>query len=225
MRVKLCGIRSRRDLDIACTARADALGVICGVTQDSPDALTSTEARALVEAMPDRVDSVLVSQLTDLQHLDELTRSVGARSLQAHGDLDPDALARLRERLSPSHALIGVVHLGGEEALEEAAAIRAHVDALLLDSRTPERSGGTGTTHDWSLSARIIAAAHAAGTPCILAGGLRPENLLGAIAVTAPSAVDVNSGVEDRWGDKDAARTRAFVDLAHAAPAPALGAR
>ena len=78
-----------------------------------------------------------------------------------------------------------------------------------------DRLGGTGRTRDWSVSARIFAAV--ARLPVHLAGGLRPENVAGAAARVRPAGVDVNSGVEDRHGRKDAAKTRAFVARAWAA--------
>ena len=87
-------------------------------------------------------------------------------------------------------------------------------DALVLDTRTAERLGGTGQTHDWSVSARIVEAV--APVPIYLAGGLRPENVAEAVARVRPAGVDVNSGVEDASGRKDTAKMRAFVDRARA---------
>jgi len=73
------------------------------------------------------------------------------------------------------------------------------VDAILLDSRTEDRLGGTGQTHDWSISQRLVAASQ---IPVILAGGLTPENVAEAVRTVRPYAVDVNSGVETATGDK-----------------------
>ena len=87
-------------------------------------------------------------------------------------------------------------------------------DALLLDTRTADRLGGTGRTHDWSVSARIVAAA--APVPVYLAGGLRPENVVEAVERVRPAGVDANSGVEDANGRKDLERMRAFVGRARA---------
>jgi phosphoribosylanthranilate isomerase len=102
----------------------------------------------------------------------------------------------------------------GEDALGHALDYAAVADALVLDSRTADRLGGTGRTHDWSISARIVAAV--ARLPVYLAGGLRPENVAEAVARVRPAGVDANSGVEDESGRKDAQRMREFVARARA---------
>ena len=106
------------------------------------------------------------------------------------------------------------MHVTGDDALGHALSYTAHADALVLDTRTANRLGGTGRTHDWSISARVVAAV--APLPVYLAGGLRPENVAEAVARVRPAGVDVNSGVEDANGRKDAAKMRAFVDRAMA---------
>jgi phosphoribosylanthranilate isomerase len=126
------------------------------------------------------------------------------------------ALADLRRLrvLAPGVRLIKAVHVTGEDALGRALAFAADVDALLVDSRTADRLGGTGRTHDWAVSARIVAAV--APLPVYLAGGLRPENVREAVAQVRAAGVDVNTGVEHVDGRKDPARMREFVSRAKA---------
>jgi phosphoribosylanthranilate isomerase len=103
----------------------------------------------------------------------------------------------------------------GDPALVRARAYAEVADAILLDSRTADRLGGTGRTHDWAVSARIVAAL--VPLPAYLAGGLTPGNVAAAIARVRPAGVDVNSGVEDAAGRKDPARLRAFIAAARSA--------
>jgi len=71
-----------------------------------------------------------------------------------------------------------------------------YVDAILLDSGNPSLPvkvlGGTGKTHDWSLSKEIV---DRCGKPVFLAGGLKAENVREAIERVRPYAVDICSGV------------------------------
>lgn len=66
--------------------------------------------------------------------------------------------------------------------------------------------GGTGRTHDWTLSRRIR---DAIGIPLFLAGGLTPTNVADAIAAVEPFGLDLCSGV--RTNDQlDPVKLRAF---------------
>ena len=100
---------------------------------------------------------MLVTHLIDPGRIAELAVSIGANTIQVHGEMALAALRRLRV-LAPGVRLLKAVHVTGEDALGRALAFAADVDALLLDSRTADRLGGTGRTHDWAVSARIVAA-------------------------------------------------------------------
>src|SRR3712207_9374460 len=122
-------------------------------------------------------------------------------------------LRRLRALAPPGARLLKAVHVTGDNALGHALSYAAHADALVLDTRTADRLGGTGKTHDWSISARIVDAV--APHPVYLAGGLRPENVAEAVARVRPAGVDVNSGVEDAEGSKDERRMSEFRSEEH----------
>jgi phosphoribosylanthranilate isomerase len=82
------------------------------------------------------------------------------------------------------------------------------VDAILLDSRTTDRLGCSGQSHDWCVSRQVV---ESSPVPVILAGGLTPANVELAVQSVRPYGVDVNSGVEHPSGDKSAARCKDFV--------------
>jgi phosphoribosylanthranilate isomerase len=209
--VKLCGIRSRSDLAVALNAGADALGFIVGARHRTEDELKPAAAAELVGLLPPFVDSVMVTHLQQARSILELIRQMGATTLQLQDGIAPQELQAIRTA-QPGVKLIQAIHVGDGNAANQAmaAAIAAEplVDALLLDSRTADRIGGTGQTHDWSVSRRIV---ERIGKPVILAGGLRPENLRAALETVRPAAVDVNSGIEDAAGAKDPVRAEAFV--------------
>lgn len=212
--IKICGLRSPAEALAAAAAGATAFGVLVGLTHRAADEIDAATARAIRAALPPGAELVLVTHRTDPASVAALAAATCARTIQVHGDMAAEGLDELR-RLAPGLRLLKAIHVTGEGAIAAARTHASHADALLLDSRTGDRLGGTGLTHDWTISRRIVAAV--APTPVILAGGLNPGNVAAAIAAVGPVGVDVNSGVEDATGAKDLARLAAFVAAAQAA--------
>jgi phosphoribosylanthranilate isomerase len=210
MRVKICGIRRVEDALAAAAAGADAVGCLVGLDYPSPDRIDPGTARTAFEALPPFVARVLVTHRTALAEVITLMRQTGATVAQLHGEFPLVAISALREAL-PYAAIVKGVHVTGDEAVAAALAAARVADAVLLDTKTRGRIGGTGATHDWSISARIVASSP---KPVILAGGLTPDNVATAIARVRPYAVDVNSGTRAADGFKDHAKLRAFVAAA-----------
>jgi len=201
-------------------AGADAIGLISGVTHVSEDALDPDTARALARRTPPFVSTVLVTHLEDADEISSLAEHVGVDTIQIHGLVSRDVVAAVVSR-SAGRRVTRAVHVEGHGALDEALTLVGICDAVHLDSRTSDRLGGTGRTHDWSISREISDALRQRGQRVILAGGLGPENVAEAIRAVHPFAVDVNSGVEDERGDKVAAQCEQFVSRARQALADA----
>jgi phosphoribosylanthranilate isomerase len=91
---------------------------------------------------------------------------------------------------------VQVVHVTDSSSVDYAVAAAEHMDALLLDSGNLQLAvkelGGTGRTHDWTLSRRIRDAIH---IPLFLAGGLTPANVADAVAAVEPFGLDLCSSV------------------------------
>ena len=215
-RAKICGIRSEDDLAIALAAGADAVGFICGTTHFSEDALEPQRACELAASVPPFVARVLVTHLTDRDEILSLAEHVGADTIQVHGLVSLETIRNVFDRAG-ARRVIKVIHVTGEDAFEAAERCWRFCHALQMDSRTAVRLGGTGMVHDWGISRAIVERQALHGVPCILSGGLTPENVSEAVRTVRPFAVDANSGVESRWGDKDAERSARFVSAARAA--------
>lgn len=207
MRVKICGIRRVEDALAAAAAGADAIGCLVGLDYAAPDRVEAAAARAIFVSLPPFVARVLVTHRAALADVVGLMRETAATTVQLHGDFPLVAISALREAL-PHASIVKTVHVTGEEAIAAASAAARVADGVLLDTKTPGRVGGTGVTHDWSISARIVAASP---KPVILAGGLTPDNVAAAIARVHPYGVDVNSGTRGSDGFKDHAKIRAFI--------------
>jgi phosphoribosylanthranilate isomerase len=76
----------------------------------------------------------------------------------------------------------------------------------MIDAAVPGIYGGSGHTANWDLAAKL-----AERYPVILAGGLNPANVAGAIDRVRPMGVDVSSGVEQD-GRKHDQLIAAFVE-------------
>jgi phosphoribosylanthranilate isomerase len=206
VRVKICGITRKEDLDAAAAAGADAVGFVIGAAA-SPRNIPLEKAEKLFRQVPPFVKSVLVTLPTGIDELAETCRKLNPDAVQIHGENLRNA-ALIREKL-PNNPLIKAVNANSPNALETASVASKIFDAVLLDSLAEGKYGGTGAVHDWTLSKRIRNAVYP--TPLILAGGLNPENVAEAVRVVQPYAVDVSSGVELQRGKKDNQKIISFV--------------
>jgi phosphoribosylanthranilate isomerase len=215
MRVKICGITTPADAALVVRLGADAVGVLVGLIHPSEDELDPQRAAAVVAGLPPFVAGTLVTHRTQLDEVRRLCGLVRPHVVQLHGGMPVDAIAALR-RECPALRIIGCVHVDGERTVEDARRAAPHVDAVILDTKTATRIGGTGVTHDWSISRRVRDALPA--TPIILAGGLTPDNVARAIGEVRPYAVDVNSGVSARRGVKSPELVERFIRAAKTPP-------
>lgn len=209
MRVKICGISCKEDMEIALHAGASALGFLVGITHKAEDKVTNEVAKKLISLVPPFVSSVAVTHLTNVDKIIELVRYINATTVQIHDYIPPEDVEKVRQGL-PGIKVIKAVHVLGRDAIEIARSYVPYVNAILLDSRTKDRLGGTGLTHDWNLSKEIV---QSLTVPVILAGGLKPGNVYEAVKTVQPFAIDVNSGVEIN-GKKDALKVKQLINEA-----------
>jgi phosphoribosylanthranilate isomerase len=207
-KVKICGITSLEDAELAVELGAWALGMI--FYEGSPRRCSLAEAQRIAAHLRRRVQLCGVYVNAPLQEVLETSEALGLSMLQLHGDEGPAYCAEAKRRTGALVTKAAQVAGPGDlQALE-----RFHVDFHLLDahSRTPARRGlrgGTGDTFDWS-----ILSARRSQVPLILSGGLNAGNVAEAIALAHPYAVDSASGTEAAPGHKDPARLRAFLEAA-----------
>lgn len=210
IRIKICGLRTAESVAAACQAGAAYLGF--NFFDRSPRSVTIDEARDLAVDVPIGVAKVaLVVDASD-DMLDQIVGRVPLDMLQLHGTESPDRVRDLRAR----HGLpvMKVVGVASSDDLEKLDLYSQVADQILVDAKPPKDAvlpGGNGLTFDW----RLISARRWP-VPWMLAGGLTPDNVAEAIALTGARQVDVASGVESAPGVKDAERMQAFVAAARA---------
>jgi phosphoribosylanthranilate isomerase len=218
-RIKICGIRDAKTAAAAVAAGADAVGLV--FVPASPRALTLTQARQIVAALPAFVEPVALFVNAPLRTVRATAKALGLRTVQLHGDESPAYVARL----APLR-VIKAINLGTVTAPDLAAWRQAgpNLACLLWDSPAPETSrrrgltGGLGQPADPQTLTLLTQSVHLTGLPpAILAGGLNPDNVASAIALLRPYGVDVSSGVESRRGVKDPQLIAAFCAAVRAA--------
>ncbi|TRO51708.1 phosphoribosylanthranilate isomerase [Candidatus Bathyarchaeota archaeon] len=205
VRVKICGITRKEDLDAAAESGADAVGFVVGVVS-SPRNLSLIEAENLIRQVPPFLKSVLVTvprSINDLTAYEKLNPDI----IQIHGE-KLNAVDSFRTAL-PKTQLIGAIN--ANFASDSAAVFKTAklFSAVLLDSFVVGQHGGTGVVHDWGLSKRVKQVIQP--KPLILAGGLNPENVAEAVHTVKPYAVDVSSGVEQQPGIKSRKKIVEFI--------------
>lgn len=206
-RVKICGIRSQKDLRLAVEAGADAVGLLCDVPVDSPREIDRETAQSLAAETPPFVSAVLVTMSQSLPDIQDLITAVNPDVVQIHGSLSAAEITELAGMVPVIHALDSAAG----DAIEQSAAV---ADAILLDSTDASGAGGTGETHDWEEARTWV---ESLDVPIILAGGLTPSNVAAAVKTVKPFGVDVASGVEGPAG-KDPTAVTSFVRAATDAP-------
>jgi phosphoribosylanthranilate isomerase len=145
--------------------------------------------------IPPGVASFLLTSKQDTTSIIEQQRRCRVNTIQICDRLETGSYEELREAM-PGIALVQVIHVTGEESIEEAVRIAPHVNALLLDSGNQSLAikelGGTGRVHNWEISRTIR---ERVDVPIILAGGLNADNVAAAIRQVGPFGLDVCSGV------------------------------
>jgi len=216
VRVKVCCIESPEEAAWAVDAGADALGFVSNMPS-GPGVIGERRIAEIVATVPPGVATFLLTSERDAGRIIAQQRRCAVNTLQLVDRVSADVRCGLRSAL-PGVSLVQVVHVEGEQSLEEARVASKTAHAVLLDSGrfdAPVRElGGTGRTHDWALSCAIV---DALNVPVFLAGGLNPGNVAQAIEAVQPFAVDLCSGVRT-GGRLDVGKLGAFMGAVSAAP-------
>lgn len=209
VKVKICGVRTRDIVDTAVDAGADYIGLV--FFPRSPRHLELEAGRALAEHALGRIGTVAVTVDPDDALIDRLLATVRPNLLQLHGSETPDRVAAIRARFGLP--IIKAIGIASADDVVKAADYRGIADLILFDTKAPAGSdlpGGQGRAFDWTILSRLSAL-----RPFALSGGLNPDNVWEALAVTGASVVDVSSGVEIA-GEKNECLVRRFIQSAKA---------
>lgn len=214
-RVKICCIRNPVEAQLAIDAGADVLGLV-GPMPNGPGQIDLPMVHRLTDRMPAGVQGWLLTTADTADAIVDAARAARVQAVQLVKGVSPEVCQAVRAAV-PALRLVCVLHVDGEEAIAAARHIAPHVHAVLLDSGKIKGAnptyGGTGNTHDWQISRRVV---EAVDGPVWLAGGLTPSNVAEAIRVVRPFGIDVCSKLRVD-GALDANRLSAFMAAVHTA--------
>lgn len=212
--IKVCGLNTPESVRAAVEAGADMIGLV--FFPKSPRHVTYHQAAELAALARRLAPAVAVTALTvdatDAE-LSTIAQSIAPDWFQLHGSETPERVALVRGQFDA--LVMKAISIGDAPDVDQARRYTIVADKLLLDAKPApgsELPGGNGIPFDH----RLIVGQRF-GLPFLLSGGLTPENVAEAIALTKPGGVDVSSGIESAPGVKDVERIRAFVQTAREA--------
>lgn len=189
--IKICGMTTPEAVVAAIDARVEAIGFVFA---ESVRRVTPQRAVQLAAAARGRLKCIAVTRHPTQSAIDEILRIFQPDVLQT----EVEDLARLE--LPRRLEVLPVMRAGNDEP----ASLPQRV---LFEGQI----SGSGILSNWADAKEL-----AAHTQLILAGGLNPNNVAGALATVQPFGVDVSSGVEQQPGVKSVAKIAAFVAAARA---------
>ena len=204
--VKICGITSPEAVNAAVQAGAAYGGLV--FHPKSPRNLDVARAARLAAQMRGKLKVVTLLADPSDEQLAMVVGEVAPDFLQLHGAESARRVAYVRAKFNIP--VIKALPVAQAADLAAAAEYESIVDMLMFDAKAPkgaERPGGHGAAFDWKLLAGKTFA-----KPWFLAGGLDPDNVARAIALSGAKFVDVSSGVESAPGVKDPARIHSFIN-------------
>ena len=203
-RIKICGLTTPETVAAAVDAGAAYLGF--NFFPKSPRSVDIETARNLAVEVPPGVVKVALVVNADDAMIETINARVPLDMFQLHGTETPD---RVREvKALTGLPVMKAVGIADEEDLANIDDYSGVADQLLIDAKPPRNAtlpGGNGLSFDWRLISNLRWA-----SPWMLAGGLTPENVGEAVALTGARQVDVASGVESAPGVKDIDKIKAF---------------
>jgi tryptophan synthase beta chain/phosphoribosylanthranilate isomerase len=220
--VKICGIVDADGILAAVRAGVDAIGL--NLVEGTPRELSLEEAvelrrvaRALAPSGGRAPRVVAITANAGRDRIAEIVASLDPDAVQFSGDETVDDVAAAGRPAWKTLRVAANRDTPGAIVERGRAFLAAGAERILLDAAGGRHPGGTGTRVDVSLAAAV-----ARELPVLLAGGLNPASVAGAIRDIPALGVDVASGVElprvaGERPRKDPLKVALFVKRARAA--------
>lgn len=196
-KVKICGIFRPQDIEFVNEAKPDYIGFV--FYEKSHRNVTPKQAKALKSLLNSHIQAVGVFVDDDISFIAKLVNENIIDLIQLHGEENSEYIAELKELTHKP--IIKAIKIESIEDIEKIdSAFHSGADFIMLDS-----GKGSGKAFNWGI-------AEETEQPIFVAGGLNSNNIVDAIKIFRPFAVDISSGVETN-GIKDKEKITKIVDL------------
>ena len=225
--IQIYGIRTPEDARTVIENGGHHLGVSYGKIKRTPGQLTIEQARKVFDSV--KSGEAVKIGLTIAEDIDEITENMQELLpdvLHLSGEIEgitPDEIKELKRRF-PTLKIMQAIPVYPGKPKEEQKAFRyikeyeEVSDFYLIDTKIEGCDeggiGATGEGHDIMIDKAII---ENTNVPCIIAGGLTPENVAEAVRITQPFGADSYSWTnydspEPGKPCKDPAKVKAFCE-------------
>lgn len=195
MKVKICGLKTKEQVDVAVASGADFLGFVFA---ESRRQIRASDVLAITKGVPEMVGKVGVFVSPTIEVLEGAIAAAQLDLVQIHGALPVEEISVPVIRALPVDNL-------WISAVEK----EKRGDFLLLDAPPQQYVGGNGERFNWAAFDKE----KVKNKQLFIAGGLTVANVQEARRRFEPYAVDVSSGVETN-GVKDLQKIAAFIQKA-----------
>jgi phosphoribosylanthranilate isomerase len=206
---KICGLKTPETVAAAIENGAAFVGF--NFFAKSPRYVDPATAGALGRAVPPSVKKVALLVNDTDERIAAILAAAPLDLLQLHGDETPERVAAIRAKFGLP--VMKVIKVAAAADIARARDYETVADGLLFDAQPPAAMkealpGGNAVSFDWTLLQGFRSP-----LPWMLSGGLTAANLAEAVRQSGAPAVDVASGVEDRPGEKNPNKIKAFLEL------------
>ncbi|TCO52833.1 phosphoribosylanthranilate isomerase [Actinocrispum wychmicini] len=203
--LKVCGAKTRRDVELLADSGADLVGLWHGVP-NGPSEVSVDQVSLLAEAAraTGQLEPMLVTFLSDVDLLREIVARTGIRWIQLHAYQMPQMIKALRRTVPDDVTIVKVLHLRAGTCLEKPlikAYEKAGTDLFLLDVVTED--GQIGSTGQRLHPKAVVELVPSFTKPFLLAGGISAHNSADYATVAAHPqflGIDVDTGARDHRG-------------------------
>ena len=189
MKIQIYSHKTREDVTTSVDLGVDFIGVATGELGRLPDEVSHAMCRSIFSVIPTESHVSKVA-LTVASELDEIVETIAMTSpdvIHLSGDISSMSVQNVAELRSavPDTKIMQAIPVSDDTSINLALEYQCVSDYIILDTDIESYTGigATGSTHDWNVSRKIVAAVN---IPVILAGGLSPANVADAINMVRP---------------------------------------